>query len=247
VRALVLCAGYGTRLGELTRALPKAMLPIGPEPLLAHTLRWLRGHGWDDVAINLHHHGELIRETFKDGTSFGVRLSYREEPVLLGTAGALRNFTDFFSGEREILVVYGDLLIDQDLGVLLDTHRNRAAAATLLLHRRTGSNSLVELADDGRITGFLERPSERERAGREGWVNSGVQILSPALLARIPAHGPADLPRDVYAPNVAAERLYGVPLSGYRCAIDSPARYAEARRAFAQGRCQPAGARGGKR
>jgi NDP-sugar pyrophosphorylase family protein len=145
-----------------------------------------------------------------------------------------------------VLVVYGDLLIDQDLGALREAHRAKRASATLLVHERAGSNSLIALAADCRITGFIERPSEAERERHPfPWVNSGAQILSRALVAQIPSAGPADLPRDLYVPLVARERLFGVPLSGYRCAIDSPARYAEARHACASGRYRPL--RGGDR
>ena len=246
MKAIVLCAGLGTRLGTIGRGLPKCLLPIGSEPLLAHTLRWLAHHGYLEVGLNLHHCADAIRDMAKDGGDFGVKLEYRRESELLGTAGAVRNFAEFIGDSPEVLVVYGDLLIDQDLGALRDAHRAHRASATLLVHRRAGSNSLIALDADGRITGFVERPSDTERARHPfPWVNSGVQILSRSLIERIPGARPADLPRDLYVPLVARERLFGVPLSGYRCAIDSPERYAEARHAHASGLYRPprAGAR----
>lgn len=245
MKAIVLCAGLGTRLGALGRGLPKCLLPIGTEPLLAHTLRWLAHHGYREIGLNLHHCADAIRDLAKDGGTFGVKLEYRFEPALLGTAGAVRNFAEFIGDSPEVLVVYGDLLIDQDLAALRDAHRTNRAGATLLVHERPGSNSLIALAPDGRITGFIERPSETERERHPfPWVNSGVQILSRELVEKVPSAGPADLPRDLYVPFVASERIFGVPLSGYRCAIDSPARYAEARHACASGRYRPV--RGGR-
>jgi mannose-1-phosphate guanylyltransferase/phosphomannomutase len=67
-------------------------------------------------------------------------------------------------------------------------------------------------------------------------VNSGLQVLSPELLGELPPDVALDLPRDVYAPRVGAGGIFGVPLSGYRCAIDSPERYREAVAALEEGR-----------
>jgi NDP-sugar pyrophosphorylase family protein len=229
MKAMLLCAGYGTRLGQLTETIPKSMLPVAGKPLLAHLIEYVASHGFDEVMINLHYRPEMIRGYFGDGAAFGVKLHYSHEDTLLGTAGALRKVAPFFAGGDEFLVVYGDLLIDQPLAPLLALHRRERAAATLLVHQRPGSNSLIRLADDGRILDFIERPTEEQRqAAPYPWVNSGVQLLSPRLLDGIPAGRPADLPRDLYVPLVKEERFFALPLSGYRCAIDSPERYRQA-------------------
>jgi NDP-sugar pyrophosphorylase family protein len=238
MKAIVLCAGRGERLGELTRSRPKPLLPLCGEPLLGHTLRHLAAQGLREVGINLHHHGEQIRSFVGDGSAFGVRVQYAVESELRGTAGALHGFADWLAGD-DALVLYGDLLLDERFAALLDAHRKQRADATLLLHRRSGSNSHVELDPGGRIRAFVERPGAGlRRSLGEGWVNSGVQVLGSALLAELPP-APSDLPRDVYVPRCSELRLIGVPLAGYRCAIDSPQRYAEAESALATGRCRP--------
>ncbi|MFO0625281.1 MAG: NDP-sugar synthase [Polyangiales bacterium] len=245
MRALVLSAGYGTRLGALTRETPKPLLPIEGVPLLVRTLQHLAAQGFRDVAVNLHFRGDLVRAALGDGAAAGVRVTWSEEPTLLGTAGAVRALRGFFEADDDesFLVLYGDLLLDEDLAPMLAQHRATGATATLLLHQRAGSNSLVQMGDDRRITGFVERPTPAQRARAPfPWVNSGVQVLHRRLIPRIPDGGPSDLPRDVYAPAVAAgEAIYGFPLRGYRCAIDSPARYDEAQAALREGRCRPRG------
>ncbi len=239
MKALVLCAGKGTRLGDLTRDVPKPMLPVGGEPLLAHTLRHLAAHGITDVAVNLHTHADQFTTHFGDGAAHGVRIRWSYETEMLGTAGALRPLGRWI-GDDAVLVVYGDLLFDEDLAPLLRAHAERDAFATLLVHQRAASNSIVDVDVDGRITAFVERPTEdQRRAPSHPWVNSGVQVVGPAARARIPVSGPADLPRDVYVPAAGREAMYAVPRTGYRCAVDSPARYTEARSAFAEGRCRP--------
>lgn len=237
MKALILAAGYGTRLGSVTRDIPKPLLPIEGYPLLAYTVAYLRDNGFTQIAINLHFLPEMITSQFGDGDKFGVELTYSHEDTLLGTAGALVKLKPFFSGEDEFLVIYGDLLIDQPLTGLLKQHRRTAAGATLLLHQRQGSNSLVTMAGDRRITGFVERPTDAERQENPfPWVNSGVQVLSSRMLECVPPQNPADLPKDVYMPQINKERIYGYPLTGYRCAIDSPRRYIEAQQAVCEGK-----------
>lgn len=239
MKALVLCAGFGTRLGPLTREIPKPMLPVGGHPLLAYLLGHLRDHDIRDIAINLHFRPDAIRNAFGDGSRWGLRLHYSEEPTLLGTAGALRNLAPYFRDEPSFLVQYGDIVTDHDLSALVRFHQERQALATLLVHPRPQSNSAVSLDPDGRIVGFLERPSPEARAGvQTPWVNSGICVASPELLDHLPDRRPADLPRDVYVPLTPTRRLFAMPLSGFRCAIDSPDRLELARTALADGRCR---------
>ncbi len=236
MKALVLCGGFGTRLGALTGSTPKPLLQIGASPLLGFTLSLLARHGVRDVAINLHYLGDQIEAFAGDGSAHGVHVTYARESALLGTAGTVRSLASFF-GDGDALVVYGDLLLDEDLAAMRAEHVRNGAAATLLLHRRARSNSVVTMGEGGRITTFLERPLEGAPMPEgETWVNSGVAILSRRLRERIPDRTPVDLPRDVYAPLVGEERLYGYPLRGYRCAIDSPKRYEEAQPAVRDGR-----------
>ncbi len=238
MKAMVLCAGYGTRLGDATREMPKPLLPLRGHPLLAYILAHLRRHGFDRIAINLHFKPDLIPQYFGDGSSRGLRLHYSQEPVLLGTAGAVRKMESFLRDQDAFLVQYGDVVTDQDLSAMLSFHRERHALATLLLHQRVKSNSIVSLDAHGRITGFLERPDEPARHGvNSPWVNSGICICDPAFLDAIPVDVPCDLPRDIFPKLVGDGRLFGFPLSGYRCAVDSPERLAEVKLALAEGRC----------
>lgn len=239
MKAMVLCAGYGTRLGDLTREIPKPMLPVAGRPLLAYLLGHLRHHGFKEVMINLHFRPEVIRSAFGDGAAWDLRLEYSPEEQLLGTAGGVKKAESFFRGDDCFLVQYGDVLTDQDLGALVRRHRETSALATLLVHRRARSNSVVSLDADGRVVGFLERPGEAERRGVDSpWVNSGICVCSPELLDRIPPGVPCDLPRDIFRALVDTGRLFAAGLTGFRCAIDSPDRLALAREAVSNGTCR---------
>ena len=240
MKAVVLCAGLGTRLDKLTKAVPKPMLPLNGKPLLAYTLRYLMKFGIQDIAINVHFFPEQIMDFFKDGSSYGVRLHYSREQKLLGTAGALSKLSNWLGNEDEFLVLYGDILTDQDISILVDKHREKRNFATILLHQRKISNSIVKMNEMGRITCFKERPSEEERRlllkeNDEIWVNSAVQVLSKRALDYIIKVGAFDLPRDVYCKTFDNERIFGVPLTGFRIAIDSPSRYQDAEQAIKRG------------
>jgi mannose-1-phosphate guanylyltransferase len=239
MKAMLLCAGYGTRLGALTRELPKPMLPLNGQPMLAYLIANLQRQGVDELAVNLHYKPELIREHFGDGSPLHVRLIYSQEDQLLGTAGALRKMETFFRSDPEFLVHYGDIVTDQDFRPMLDFHRERSALATLLVHQRMRSNSIVTLDERGCVTQFLERPAEHQRlSSAPSWVNSGVCVCAAAFLDRIPNDRPCDLARDIFPALAQTGRLFAFPLSGFRCAVDSEHRFAEAERALATGLCR---------
>jgi len=239
MKAMVLCAGFGTRLGNLTREIPKPMLPLGSHPLLAYVLGHLRHHGFQEVCMNLHFLPESIRSVFGDGSRWGMRFQYTFEPALLGTAGGVKNAEDHLRSESCFLIQYGDILTDHNLADLTRFHLERNALATLLVHPRPRSNSAVTLDRQGRIVGFLERPSDAARAGVETpWVNSGICVASPDLLDHIPAGRASDLPRDIFVPIVPTGRLFAMPLAGFRVAIDSPERLDLARKALENGQCR---------
>ena len=88
-RAMLLCAGHGTRLAPLTDHLPKPLVPVCNRPLLLYNLLLLRAAGVREVVINLHHLGDLIPEVLGDGADLGMALRYSEERQLLGTGGGL--------------------------------------------------------------------------------------------------------------------------------------------------------------
>jgi NDP-sugar pyrophosphorylase family protein len=239
MQAMVLSAGFGTRLGDLTREIPKPMLDVQGRPLLEYILRHLGWCGFERASVNLHFLPQVIVDHFGSGRALGLKVSYSHESELLGTAGGVKKMSESIDRSREFLVHYGDVLTDQNFWAMLQFHRRHDALVTMLLHERARSNSVVGLDDQGRVNLFLERPSDEERRGiSASWVNSGVWICSPELLERIPAGVACDLARDILPTLVASQRVFGFPLTGYRCAVDSAARLDEARSAVAEGRCR---------
>lgn len=229
MKAMILSAGFGTRLGDITKEIPKPMLDIAGKPLLQWNIENLVKHGFNEIMINLHFLPDMIKDFVKDGSKFGAKIEYSYEEELLGTAGGVKNVESFFSKKEPFLVIYGDLLTNQNLTELLGLHIEKKADSTIIVHKRVGSNSLVRLEDDSRISGFVERPSGEERARYPfPWVNSGIQILNRSALDSLKVGEFADLPKNVYPALADSGKLYGLPLTGERVAIDSPERYEQA-------------------
>jgi len=198
VKALLLAAGEGTRLRPLTVDRPKPMVEIGGAPAIAHSLRWLRCQGVTDVAINLHHHPDALRQFVGDGSRFGPAVTYSLEPAILGTSGALRPLVEFFRAEAGFVVLYGDVLTDLDLRPVLRAHAASGADATLVVVRvddptRTG---IVAFDAAHRITRLVEKPAASDVFSE--WANAGIYVCGPAVLRYVSADGPQDFARDLF-------------------------------------------------
>lgn len=222
MRAIVLAAGLGTRLGEITADTPKCMVEIDGVPVLERNVRWLVSHGITDIAINLHHLPDVVTDHLGDGRELGASIRWSYERRLLGTAGTLTSLRPWLAG-GPFLVVYGDNLIDIDLGSVVSLHRTERAAATVALFwREDVSASGVAELDGTRIVRFIEKPLPGETGSH--WVNAGLLVLEPAGLAHMPRRG--DLGLHVL-PRLMAS---GARVVGYRMSsqetlhwIDTPA------------------------
>ena len=148
MQAVVLAGGLATRLGERTRQLPKALLPIAGRPFLAWQLEALARSGFHDVLLCIGHFADQIREFLGDGAAFGITLAYSEDgPTLLGTGGALRRALDLLA--PSFLVTYGDSYLPFDYSApLRDLDAHPEALGTMSVFQNDGawdqSNSAVE-------------------------------------------------------------------------------------------------------
>ena len=202
MRAIVLSAGYGTRLWPLTEDRTKPAIPILGKPLVGYVAEYLARYGLDEIVVNLHHRPESVRRALGDGSQFGVKLHYVEEPVILGTSGALDNTREFFEHET-FVVVNGKIITDIDLRAALETHRSTNALATLVLlpNTRRERFSVVETESE-RITGFSGMPSPAD-AGTAPLMFTGIHILEPRIFEYIPRGVFSDSVVHVYPQAIA--------------------------------------------
>lgn len=217
MRGMILAAGEGTRLRPLTYARPKALVPILTVPVMENIVRWLCRCGIKELAVNLWYHGEAIESYFRDGSPFHVSITYLREDELHGTAGAVRLMADFLCSPGETVLIIGcDELIDLDLQAMLQFHRERKALVTISLARVNDPRpfGVVERDEEGRIVRFLEKP--KEWGGKTAWVNSGVYLLEPEVIYRIPYGSVYDFGKQLFPEMVArGEPIYAFPSDGY--------------------------------
>ena len=202
MRAIVLSAGYGTRLWPLTEDRTKPAIPILGKPLVGYVAEYLAGYGIDEIVVNLHHRPESVRRALGDGGRFGVKLHYVEEPVILGTSGALDNTREFFERET-FVVVNGKIITDIDLNAAIETHRKMNALATLVLlpNVRRERFSIVE-TEAGRIKGFGRMPVETDERPAP-LMFTGVHIMEPRILEYVPRGVFSDSVTNVYPKAMA--------------------------------------------
>jgi len=239
---LVLCAGLGTRLRPLTERLPKPAVPVGGVPLVRWALALLRGAGVRRAVVNVHHLPDAMERIARSAAgALGMELSVSREPVIAGTGGALREARAHLAGADAILVVNGDVLFDVELSGALAAHRaahaaGGALATMVLLPMPAGARYAAVELDAG---GAVRRIAGRFGPGGPRLVPlhfSGVHVLSPALLERVPA-APFEVDvRDVYAGLMADGLLRGHLVEGYWNDLGAPDRYLAAQLDLLAGR-----------
>jgi NDP-sugar pyrophosphorylase family protein len=233
MKAMILAAGFGTRLWPLTAGRTKPAIPFLNRPLIAYTIEYLKRFGVDDLIINLHHEPASVREQIGDGSGYGVRIHYSvEEPEILGTAGALDRVREQLDQET-FLVMNGKIITDIDLDEAIMTHRRRNAIATLLLlpNPKGERFSEVKVTEDGRISefaGFPEQidPQSAIRNPQSALMFTGIHILEPGIFDYIPRGVFSDSVRDVYPKAMADGRVVAAHVTdGFWCELSTIERY----------------------
>jgi len=240
MKAIILCAGLGTRLGDLTRDKPKVMMPVGGKPLLQHHIELLRAQGVTDIGINLHYLPDPITGYFGDGKKFGVRIRYSLEKEILGTAGGVKRFAPFL-GNEPFWVFYGDNLFVLKLETVVNFHRERKSAATIVLfeHHEPWTMGVVVTDPNGRVLRFIEK-GPRESCPAKARVNGGIYLLEARVLDYISPDKPSDFGRDVFPEMLRrGEPLHALFPGIYLEDIGTPERYAKVQKDFAEGKVKP--------
>jgi mannose-1-phosphate guanylyltransferase len=222
MQALILAGGEGTRLRPLTSTVPKPVVPLVDRPFIAFMLDWLRGHGVDDVVMSCGFLASGVRNVLGDGSAYGLRLRYVEEPQPLGTGGAVK-FAESLLDER-FLMLNGDVLTDLDISAQIALHEQRGARATLALTpvEDPSAYGLVRTASDGAVTEFVEKPAPDQIDTNN--ISAGAYVLERSVLEMLERDEPASIERDVF-PRLVGEGLYGCVSEGYWLDIGTPERY----------------------
>jgi NDP-sugar pyrophosphorylase family protein len=175
---MIFAAGLGTRLKPLTDTMPKALVPVGGQPLLAHVIHKLADAGYNHLVVNVHHFPDQIIGYLQEH-DFGVRIDISDErDFLLETGGGIAHARPFLEGEP-FLVHNVDILSNLDLGWLREQHRPESLATLLVSERQTQRYLLFR--EDGRLAGWTNLAT--------GEVRSPYPDLDPSACRRLAFSG----------------------------------------------------------
>jgi mannose-1-phosphate guanylyltransferase len=204
VRAMLVAAGFGTRLDPLTQELPKPALPLGNRPVAWFALDHLRRIGTTDVTVNTHHLADRLQGELEQVVPDGMRLRFVHEPEILGTGGGVRNALRPQPGE-DVFLVNAKLAYAPDLARALSVHRQSGAIATMVLRALPpGSGfSPIEVDAEGRVRSIRKLPGFH--GGLALRMFTGVAVLSARAFHDLPERG--DIIEHAYLPWLARGEL----------------------------------------
>ncbi len=229
MKAIILTGGEATRLRPLTCNTPKAMVPVLNTPFLEHVIRHLSQHQVREIVLTLSQRQQPIKRYFRDGSQFGVRLSYTIEDTPLGTAGAVKNAEKYL--DETFLVLNGDIFTDLDITAMIQLHRDKNAKVTIALTPVDDPTSygLVETNAQSRITRFLEKPKPSEIT--TNMINAGTYILEADVLTHIPPQTNFSFERGLFPLLLGqGEPVFAYPSSAYWIDIGTPEKYLQLHR-----------------
>ena len=204
MQAVILAGGLGTRLGELTRSIPKPMMPVAGRPYLDHQLRELARQQLTDVVLLTGYLSEQIEEYFGAGDHWGLSISYSREATPQGTGGALRDAVRLLA--ETFVLIYGDSYLPIEYAPVLRQLEGAEAQAVAVVYDNREDTTVrnnVAVGEDG----FVSRYAKDAAGDDLRYVEAGVLALRRSVIAQLPPHGPASLEKDLYPRLVAGRQL----------------------------------------
>lgn len=212
MEALLLAGGKAERLGEATQGLPKPLVPVAGFPLAEYTVARLVDAGVTRIIVACQAGQEDVFQNALAGLGAEIEPVGESEP--LGRGGGLRFAASRRVESGPVLALNGDELLDLDYASLVAEHEEGGVAATIVVAQVRSPFGVVDLQEDGAVTGFREAPLLQH------WVNSGVYVLGEEALERLPERGDHEL---TTFPELAAEgKLRGHRHSGVWLTVNTP-------------------------
>lgn len=228
MKAMILAAGVGSRLGELTKDTPKCLVQVGGKAVLEHVVERLKSVGVTEVVINLHHLADKVVSFMESRHCFGLKVHFSREESLLDTGGGLKKAALFFQGDDAFFVHNADVLSTIDLAALALLHRSRSAIGTLAVLRRPATRGLY-LDAANRLVGWSGEKAPAP-TGTELFGFCGVSVASPQLFSFMPEESAFSLIQPYLAAARATKLVWGHPCPEAEWAdIGTPEQLATAR------------------
>jgi mannose-1-phosphate guanylyltransferase len=225
LKAVILIGGFGTRLRPLSCTRPKALFPIVNKPLLLWTFEKLAQNGVNEVILAVNKLTQFhIRQQRLSRCGLKVRFSVDPPKMPLGTAGPIKKAQKLI-GNETFLVLNGDLITEMNYKELLKRHLESQAVATIALHEADDPSryGVAEIADDDRISRFVEKPPKGTEPSK--LINAGVYVLSPKIFEYIPGGRAVSMEREVFPKLAEQGALFGHKVGGLWIDIGKPEEY----------------------
>ncbi len=235
MKAVIMAGGFGTRIQPLTCTIPKPMIPLVNRPIMLHIVELLKKHHITDLVMLLYHQPMVIKNFFRDGADFGVKITYVTPLEDMGTAGAVKCAEKYL--DERFLIISADLLTDFNLKKIIDFHEDNKALATITLTSVKDPLQFGVVVTDKsrRITQFLEKPGWGEVISDT--INTGIYVLEPEIFKYIPEGENFDFSQDLFPLLLKnKEPLFGYPVKGYWRDIGNTDSYREAHHDIFRGR-----------
>jgi NDP-sugar pyrophosphorylase family protein len=181
--AFILGAGLGTRLRPLTENTPKPLLEIGGRPIITYAMEHLRTIGIKRFIVNTHHCAGKYKEAFPKNSWEGIPITFRNEPILLDTAGGIKNIEDLIASDERVIIYNGDIITNIPLELLIEKHFKLKASVTLAL-RSYGPLLNVNIDKDGFV---CDMRHTLKNPGVRSCLFAGIYIVEKAFLRRLHA------------------------------------------------------------
>lgn len=223
MKAVILAGGFGTKLRSIAFEVPKPMVPILGIPFLEYQMRMLKENGIVDIVLCVHYMAEKIKSYFGSGKRLGIDITYSEEDIPLGTAGAVKkaekHLDDIF------IVLNGDSYTNLNLKNFLDFHKSKNSLCTIALNKNKNKENYgsVILNNEGKVTDFIE--GSKSDIPEEYLINTGFYVFDKRILSFIASEKNVSLEKDIF-PKLAKEgNIYGYESKDYFIDVGRPESY----------------------
>lgn len=225
MKAVITAGGKGTRLSSIAHDIPKPMVSIVDKPILEYQISCLKENGVKDIFILIGHLGHVIKDYFKDGSSFGVNIKYIEEEEPLGSAGSLfylrKELNDDF------VFIFGDLMLDVYFERMIEFHKKHSAMITLLSHPNSHPfDSDLIIADENNLVVGIDSKQNVRNYFYHNLVNSGVYVVSNHIFDKyFKEPKKTDFEKDVVDIELNNKTVYSYHSTEYVKDAGTPDRY----------------------
>lgn len=228
MKAVILAGGKGTRMQDVAKN--KLMMPLCGKPLLEYQIDLLKEQGFTDIIMCLGYLPDMIKDYFKDGKKFGVKITYFIEDFPLGTAGCVKEIEKHL--DSDFLVLYGDVIINMDLRRFVKYHLDKKGIGTIVVHPNDHpfDSDLVNVDGDNKVLQLLNKPHKKDLVYKN-LVSAALYILSPKIFKYIDENKKSDFAKHVFSRAVkAGEEIYTYNTPEYVKDVGTPQRLKEVTR-----------------